>query len=466
VSDLSVSLDSICECFGGVQPTQFATCSPDGTPNVIAVSLVHYVDSERVAVSRQFLRKTSENIAANRKAQLLVTDPRTFAEYRLDTEFLHTETDGPTFEAAKANLDAVASQSGMNDVFRLRGVDIHRVIRCEAVGQEPEAVAPPARERDAVRCIDEFVRRLGLCADYEELTRAALHALEDLFGVAHSILLLADATGGGLFATASNGYSTSAVGAEVRPGVGLIGTAAVQRRSITIAHLGRARKMQATLRASAERDGDGSLGPEVALPGLAQPQSVAAIPMVAQSRLVGVLYLESERPGQFHSQTERTWQIIAGHLAATLLMLEAEPHPNRPAAVPARAVAAADAPTVTVAYHQANDSVFVAGRYVTKGVAGRILRKLAGEHVATGRTAFNNRELRLDESLGLPAGADNLEGRLLVLRRRLALQNCGIELERVGRGHMELRVAGTLELCDIPTTGPMRAAHNPAVSNS
>jgi hypothetical protein len=48
--------------------------------------LVHYVDSERVAVSRQFLRKTSDNGEANRKAQLLVTDPETFAEYRLDTE--------------------------------------------------------------------------------------------------------------------------------------------------------------------------------------------------------------------------------------------------------------------------------------------------------------------------------------------------------------------------------------------
>jgi adenylate cyclase len=459
VSDLSVALESIRACFAGVFPTQFATCSPDGTPNVIAVSLVHYVDSERVAVSRQFLRKTSDNVEANRKAQLFVTDPQTFAEYRLDTEFLHTETEGPAFEAAKANLDAVASQSGMSDVFRLRGVDIHRVIRCEAVGHELEVAARPAGEPDALGPVDEFVRRLGLCADYEELTRAALRALEDLFGVAYSILLLADAEGGGLFATASNGYPASAVGAEVRSGVGLIGTAAAERRSITIAHLGRARKMQAALRASAERDGDGSLGPEISLPGLALPQSVAAIPLIAQNRLVGVLYLESERPGQFHSEGERTWQIIAGYLAATLLMLEAEPHPSQPAGVPAKAVPAADARTVTVDYYQANDSVFVAGRYVTKGVAGRILRKLAGEHVATGRTAFSNRELRLDESLGLPAGADNLEGRLLVLRRRLALQNCGIELERIGRGHMELRVAGPLELCDIPTTGPMRAAY-------
>jgi adenylate cyclase len=78
------------------------------------------------------------------------------------------------------------------------------------------------------------------------------------------------------------------------------------------------------------------------LPGLALPQSVAAIPLIAQNRLVGVLYLESERPGQFHSQPELTWQIIAGYLAATLLMLEAEPHPSQPADAPAKALPAAD----------------------------------------------------------------------------------------------------------------------------
>jgi adenylate cyclase len=297
VSDLSVALESIRACFAGVMPTQFATCSADRTPNVIAVSLVHYVDSERVAVSRQFLRKISDNVEANRKAQLLVTDPQTFAEYRLDTEFLHTETEGPAFEAAKANLDAVASQSGMTDVFRLRGVDIHRVIRCEAVGHELEAAARPAGEPDALRPLDEFVRRLGLCADYEELTRAALHALEDLLGVAYSILLLADAEGGCLFATASNGYPASAVGAEVRSGVGLIGTAAAQRRSITIAHLGRARKMQAALRASAERDGDGSLGPEISLPGLALPQSVAAIPLIGRTDSSACCISRASGPG-------------------------------------------------------------------------------------------------------------------------------------------------------------------------
>jgi len=94
-------------------------------------------------------------------------------------------------------------------------------------------------------------------------------------------------------------------------------------------------------------------------------------------------------------------------------------------------------------------------------VPGRILWKLLREHEADGRTAFTNRELRLDERLGLPAGNDNLEARLLVLRKRLALQDCGIQLDRVARGRLALQLTGPLELCEVPTSGPMRAAHTP-----
>ena len=80
---------------------------------------------------------------------------------------------------------------------------------------------------------------------------------------------------------------------------------------------------------------------------------------------------------------------------------------------------------------------------------------------ADGRISFTNRELRLDERLGLPAGNDNLEARLLVLRKRLTTLECGITLDRVDRGRLSLGVSAPLTLVEVPTTGPMRAAHQP-----
>jgi propanediol dehydratase small subunit len=51
----------------------------------------------------------------------------------------------------------------------------------------------------------------------------------------------------------------------------------------------------------------------------------------------------------------------------------------------------------------------------------------------------------------VPAGSDNLEARLLVLRRRLADIDCGIALERVGRGRLELTLERPAELTEVPT---------------
>jgi hypothetical protein len=98
---------------------------------------------------------------------------------------------------------------------------------------------------------------------------------------------------------------------------------------------------------------------------------------------------------------------------------------------------------------------------VVKGVPGRILWKLVREHAAGGRTWFTNRELRLDEQLGLPAGNDNLEARLLVLRKRLAALECGIVLDRVDRGRLSLTVSAPLTLAEVPDDRAMRAAHQP-----
>jgi adenylate cyclase len=115
-------------------------------------------------------------------------------------------------------------------------------------------------------------------------------------------------------------------------------------------------------------------------------------------------------------------------------------------------------PPIELVYYEADDTVLCNSAYIVKGAPGRILWSMLKAHADSGRTQFSNRELRLDESLGLPAGNDNLEARLLVLRRRLADIECGVTLERVGRGRLELRLERPAELTEVPTTVLLRAA--------
>jgi hypothetical protein len=459
VSDLSVPLESIRSCLQGVLPSWFLTCSAEGIPNAAIISIVRYVDFERVALTRQFFNKTRANLDENPQAQAIVVDPTNGDQFVLDLRYLHTESEGPIFDEVEANLTAVASQMGMSDVFRLRGVDIHRVLRCDPFGESAAPVQEPATERDSLPLLDEFMRRLSLCVDYADVARVGLQTLDDLFGFAYSILLTADERGDRLFAVSSYGYVPSGVGAEVPLGIGLVGVAAERRRVVSVANLARTRAMNAALQDSIRRSGAKPSGVEIELPGLERVQSAAAVPLLARGELTGVLYLESERQGDFGPGKERLLRVIGAQLAAALAVLEADRGESE--AVEPSPTTAPQGQPLTVAYYQADDSVFVDDAYVVKGVPGRILWKLMQEHDADGRTSFTNRELRLDEQLGLPPGNNNLEARLLVLRKRLAALECGITLDRVDRGRLSLGVSAPLALSEVTTSGPMRAAHQP-----
>jgi adenylate cyclase len=66
--------------------------------------------------------------------------------------------------------------------------------------------------------------------------------------------------------------------------------------------------------------------------------------------------------------------------------------------------------------------------------------------VNDGRTDFSNKELRADAQLQLSVLRDNLETRLLLLRRRLDDRGAPIRLRRTGRGQLQLQVAGKIEI--------------------
>jgi hypothetical protein len=86
--------------------------------------------------------------------------------------------------------------------------------------------------------------------------------------------------------------------------------------------------------------------------------------------------------------------------------------------------------------------------YLIKGIAGRILWKLLRIYDSEQRVQFTNREIRRDTSLQLPDIRDNLEARLILLRRRLADKSEVLRLVPDGRGRFRLDVRRRLVLVE------------------
>lgn len=441
-------VDDIRAALEGAIPATMATCSPEGEPNVAFLSQVHYVDSEHVALSYQFFNKTRRNILAHPHGHLSVVDPHTARTYRMRVRYLRTESSGPLFERMKAHLEGIASHTGMAGVFRLLGSDVYRVEELEAL--PGSTLVAPAVRRHPLAALRAMSERVGACTDFGSLVDAALDGIVQDLQVPYAQFLVMDDKARRLYTVGSRGYARSGIGAEVAVGEGVIGVCAQARTAIRISWLTQAYRYSRAMREVVRLEGGAELSTEIPYPGLADPHSQLGVPLLRAGRVLGVLFLESEEDLHFTYDHEDALVSFAHGVAATMQAVGdlSEAPPAAPVASPAPTCMAAE--PLRVRYHPPTHSVFCDQAYVIKGVAGAILWRLLTEHQASGRTEFTNREIRLDPAIKLPDVVDNLEARLILLRRRLDEQRPGIALVKCGRGRLALQVDRRLELVALP----------------
>ena len=447
-----VSLRDLHRCFEGVIPTIVATASANGVPNVTYLSKVRMVDSERVALSNQFFSKTTRNLAENPRASILLTDPATYDQYRLAIVYERTDDRGRVFELLHDDVAAVAVMHGMQDVFKLRGADVYRVLHVDMIPARGDTLPDAAGDRrpraqDVPGALAELTSRLGRCPDLDTLVTATVDGLAERFGFPHVLLMLLDEQGSRLYTIASRGYDAEGVGSEIPGGEGVTGMAAARCSPIRLGNLHQMRKYGRTVRQAFEQRGDIGPGHDVPVPGLPRAESRMAVPAMALGRLVGVLVVESMQRAAFTAEDEELLMVVAA-LVGNAIEIERvrDQAPDATVSAPPGARPTGQARSTRVRFFDVDGSTFLDGDYLIKGVAGRLLWSLLKQYDDEGRVDFTNREVRLDPSLELPEFRDNFENRLVLLKRRLDERHAPIRIEKTGRGRFRLDVGTGLVL--------------------
>jgi adenylate cyclase len=461
---VSFCLEAMTSCFQGIIPAMLFTCSKDGVPNAAFLSHVDYVDPTHVALSFQFFNKSRRNIAENPNALVHLLDPDTSEGWSLRLRFVRSETSGPLFDRMHLRIEAIASYSGLKGIFKLLAADVYEVLTVERLPEEGGRAETAAKKSDrpafdaafTMKALQDLSTRINSAANLERLLDSILEGLEALFGFNHSMILLTGEQPATLVTLATRGYPEGGVGAEAHLGEGIIGMVAEAQKPIRISGLLRGMLHAHAVYERAHAEGIDSANAGIRLPGLKNPESQLGVPLLVRGELVGVLCIESEEPYRFHEEDKTSIELLGSYLAIAIQNLQlletAEgPSGDGPAILEEGLPLSQEGtglPRRELVYYRNDECILIDGEYLIRSLPARILWKLLSERQAEGRVEFTNRELRLDKSLNLPDYKDNLETRLLLLRRRLEEKTPDIRLVPRSRGRFALELTSDVQLTE------------------
>jgi hypothetical protein len=330
------------------------------------------------------------------------------------------------------------------------------------------AAQSPNVDRDAAALLDAVFTTKGLqdlaqlintAESLDMLVDSILRGLDESFGFKYSALLVPAEEPNVLVTVATRGYPENGAGAEVCFGEGIAGMVAEARKPIRISGLMRGMLYAYAMHreaAGAARGTPRKARGRIPMPGLENPESQLGVPLLVRGELVGVLTLESDVPYRFHEQDKASVELLGSYVAIAVQNMQLQERATEAMdAAPQATVRRGPKPARNaspqprssrrdVVYYAGDECILLDGEYLIRSLPAKILWRLLTERQSTGRNEFTNRELRLDKSLNLPDWKDNLESRLLLLRRRLEQKSPDIRLVPRARGRFALELA-----CDV-----------------
>jgi len=203
-----------------------------------------------------------------------------------------------------ANHAAIALDKG-----RLQEIRQNNVLEIEKLQVKVD------RKNRETRIFEEISSKIRSSLDLNFTVNILLELLDKNFGFRHSMLLLAKSQDDFLTVFASYGYDESGIGAKVKIGEGIIGTVAKRKKIIRMAAIqAQLRYMRATTEKSKASSDDLAID----LPGLQNPRSQVAIPLVIQEELVGVLSVEGDEANLFKDEDETLISLLANQAAIAI----------------------------------------------------------------------------------------------------------------------------------------------------
>lgn len=168
------------------------------------------------------------------------------------------------------------------------------------------------RERE-ISILKEVSCRINASLDLDQTLKTLLEYLDQFFDFKHSMILLANPKDSSLTVRASHGYNNKGTGARVSLGKGVIGIVAKKKKMLNVPNIG---ARVAYLSGSDFQDSEQQI--MIKLPGLRNPQSQVAFPLLVQDELVGVIAIESEHQRLFRTEDEEIISIIGEQAAMAI----------------------------------------------------------------------------------------------------------------------------------------------------